>query len=141
MSVENNKETARRYYDDVLNKGDIDLLDELAVPGYETHDPLPGQRTGLVGLKDRVTMLRTGLDPTFTIEDMIAEGDKVVVRWRNNGSMVGEFLGMPANGKSFSIPGIDIYRLENGKLAEHWHVVDALGQAQQIGLIPSGADA
>ena len=104
-------------------------------------DPLPGQRTGLVGLKDRVTMLRTGLAPTFTIEDMIAEGDKVVVRWRNNGSMVGEFLGMPANGKSFSIPGIDIYRLENGKLAEHWHVVDALGQAQQIGLIPSGADA
>ena len=141
MSVGQNKETARRYYEEVLNKGDIDALDELAVPGYETHDPLPGQRTGLVGLKDRVNMLREGLAPQFTIEDVIAEGDKVVVRWINSGTMVGEFLGMPANGKSFSIPGIDIYRLDGGKLAEHWHVVDALGQMQQIGLFPSPAGA
>lgn len=137
MSVERNKETARRYYEEVLNKGDLELLDELAVPNYETHDPLPGQRTGLVGLKDRVNMLREGLAPTFTIEDTIAEGDKVAVRWTNSGSMVGEFLGMPANGKSFTIPGVDIYRLENGKLAEHWHVVDVLSQLQQVGLFPA----
>ena len=141
MSVEQNKETARRFYEEVLNKGDIDALDEIAVTGYETHDPLPGQRTGLVGLKDRVNMLREGLAPQFTIQDVVAEGDKVVVRWINSGTMVGEFLGMPANGKSFSIPGIDIYRLEGGKLAEHWHVVDALGQMMQIGLFPSPAGA
>lgn len=141
MSVEQNKKTARRFYEEVLNKGDIDTLDELAVSGYETHDPLPGQRTGLVGLKDRVNMLREGLAPQFTIQDVIAEGDKVVVRWTNSGTMVGEFLGMPANGKSFTIPGIDVYRLEGGKLAEHWHVVDALGQMMQIGLFPSPADA
>jgi steroid delta-isomerase-like uncharacterized protein len=141
MSVEQNKKTARRFYEEVLNKGDIDALDEIAVTGYETHDPLPGQRTGLVGLKDRVNMLREGLAPQFAIQDVIAEGDKVVVRWINSGSMVAEFLGLPANGKSFSIPGIDIYRLEGGKLAEHWHVIDLLGQLQQIGLFPAPADA
>jgi steroid delta-isomerase-like uncharacterized protein len=141
MSVEQNKKTAQRFYEEVLNKGDIDALDEIAVTGYETHDPLPGQREGRVGLKDRVNMLREGLAPQFTIQDVIAEGEKVVVRWINSGTMVGEFLGMPANGKSFSIPGIDIYRLEGGKLAEHWHVIDALGQLQQIGLFPGPADA
>jgi steroid delta-isomerase-like uncharacterized protein len=81
-------------------------------------------------------MIHSGLDARFTIEDVVAEGDKVVVRWINEGSMVGEFLGMPANGKSFRIAGIDIHRLEDGKLAEHWHVVDQLAHAQQIGLIP-----
>jgi len=136
MSVERNKETARRYYEEVLNKGDVDLLDEIAVTGYEEHDPLPGQREGLPGLKDRVTMLRSGLAPRFTIEDVIAEGDKVVVRWTNDGAMVGEFAGLPANGKAFSIPGIDVHRLEDGKLVEHWHVVDQFGMAMQIGLIP-----
>jgi len=140
MSVEQNKKTARRFYEEVLNNGDIDTLDDIAVTGYETHDPLPGQRTGLVGLKDRVNMLREGLAPQFTIQDVIAEGDKVVVRWINSGTMVAEFLGMPANGKSFSIPGIDIYRLENGKLAEHWHVIDLLGHLQQVGLFPASAN-
>ena len=137
MSVEQNKETARRYYEEVLNKGDVALLDEIAVPGYVEHDPFPGAREGVAGLKDRVTMLKAGLDAHFTIEDVVAEGDKVVVRWINEGSMVGEFLGMPANGKPFKIAGIDIHRLENGRLAEHWHVVDQLAHAQQIGLIPS----
>ena len=141
MSVEQNKQTARRFYDEVLNKGDIDVIDEIAVPGYEEHDPLTGQRTGSVGLKDRVNMLRTAFNPTFTIHDVIAEADKVVVRWTNSGSMVSEFLGMPANGKSFAIPGIDVYRMENGKLVEHWHVVDQLSHLMQIGLFPSPANA
>jgi len=137
MAVERNKETARRYYEEVLNKGDVDLLDEIADPGYVEHDPFPGTREGRDGLKDRVTMLKAGLDPHFTIEDVVAEGDKVVVRWINEGSMVGEFLGLPANGKSFKVAGIDIHRLDDGKLAEHWHVVDQLAHLQQIGLIPS----
>lgn len=141
MSVERNKETARRFYEEVLNEGNLDLLAELAVPEYETHDPLPGQRTGLVGLKDRVNMLREGMAPRFTIQDIIAEGDKVVVRWTNSGKMVGEFLGMPANGKTFTIPGIDIYRVQGDKLAEHWHVIDALGQMMQIGLFPAPQNA
>lgn len=132
-----NKEVVRRIYEEVLSTRDLDLLDELVVPNYNEHDPLPGQRTGLDGIKDRYTMLINGLDPHFTIEDMIAEGDKVAVRWTNSGTNVGEFLGMPATGRPYSIAGIDIYRLEDGKLAEHWHVVDQLAQMQQLGLLPT----
>jgi steroid delta-isomerase-like uncharacterized protein len=135
--MDTNKAIARRFYDEVLNGRNTDLLDELAVPHYEEHDPLPGQGAGLDGLKDRVSLLVTAFDPHFTIEDLVAEDDKVVVRWTNSGTNVGEFAGMPATGRSFSIQGIDIYRVEGDKLAEHWHVIDLFGQMQQLGLLPS----
>src|SRR5882724_3241850 len=112
MTTTENKEVARRLYDEVLNKRDLDQLDYLATPDYIEHDPLPGQGTGLQGLKDRMTALVNGLDPTFTLEDVIAEGDRVAVRWTNSGTHIAEFLGIPATGRSFSIHGIDIYRME-----------------------------
>src|SRR5690242_495291 len=77
MGTSTNKDVARRFYEEVLNKRDVDLLDELAATDYVEHDPLPGQGTGLAGLKERVNALLTGLDPTFTIEDVIAEDDRV----------------------------------------------------------------
>jgi steroid delta-isomerase-like uncharacterized protein len=134
--IEENKRLARRIYEEVLNQRRLDLLDELVKPGYVEHDPLPGQREGIEGVRDRYTMLIDGLDPHFTIEDMIAEGDKVVVRWTNSGTNVGDFLGAPATNRSFSTPGIDIYRIEEGKLAEHWHVVDVYVQMVQLGQLP-----
>jgi len=137
MSKPDPKEVARRLYEEVLNDRNLAALDDLAVVDYVEHDPLPGQGTGLDGLKDRFTMLIDGLAPRFTIEDVIAEGDKVVVRWTNSGTHVGEFLGIPPTNKTFSIAGIDIYRLSGGKLAEHWHVVDVFGQLQQLGLLPA----
>jgi steroid delta-isomerase-like uncharacterized protein len=130
-------ELVRRFYEDVLVGGDLVALDELATSDYEEHDPLPGQGDGLQGLKDRVSTLREGLDPRFTIEDVISEGDRLVVRWTNSGTHVGDFLGIPATNKSFSVAGIDIYRVSDGKLAEHWHVVDQLSMLQQLGLIPT----
>lgn len=141
MALEANKSVVRRYYEDILNAGDIDALAELAVDDYAEHDPLPGQSTGCEGLRERVEMLRGAFRPHFTIEDLIAEGDKVVVRWTNRGTHVGEFMGMPATGKAFAIAGIDIHRLRDGKLAEHWHVVDLLGQLQQLGVLPQPAGA
>jgi steroid delta-isomerase-like uncharacterized protein len=141
MSTEANREIIRRYYEDVLNGRKTVLLDELAVPDYEEHDPLPGQRTGLNGLKDRVTMLLTGLSPHFTIEEVIAEGQKVVVRWTNSGTHVGEFFGIPPTGKSFQFAGIDIHRLQDGKMAEHWHVVDVFAMLQQLGVLPPPSGA
>lgn len=137
------EELVRRFYEEVVVDGDLAALDALATPDYLEHDPLPGQGDGLQGLKDRVTMLREGLAPRFTIEDVIREGDKLVVRWTNSGTHVGEFLGIPPTNKSFSVAGIDIYRVAGGKLAEHWHVVDQLSMLQQLGLIPGheGAEA
>lgn len=135
MSIERNKEVVRRFYEEVLNKRDLDALEELAVSDYEEHDPLPGQGTGRDGLRGRVTMLLNGLNPHFSIEDVIAEGNRVVVRWTNSGTHVGEFLGMPPTEKTFTIAGIDIYRLQDGKMAEHWHVVDLLAQLLQLGIV------
>jgi steroid delta-isomerase-like uncharacterized protein len=137
MGTSENKQVVRRLYEEVFNGRDLAQLDQLAVPDYIEHDPLPGQGSGIRGLKDRVTALIEGLDPTFTIEDVIAEDDRVVVRWTNTGTNVGDFLGIPATGRSFSVPGIDIYRLDEGKLAEHWHVVDMYGQLIQLGLMPA----
>lgn len=139
MSVDENKAVVRRYYEKVLNGGNIQLLEDIAGPEYVEHDPIPGQGNGLEGLKQRVEMLRAAFQPCFTVEDMIAEGDKVVVRWTNHGTHVSEFMGIPPTGRSFSIAGIDIHRLSGGKMAEHWHVVDLFSQMQQLGMIPEPA--
>jgi predicted ester cyclase len=139
--MEQNKDIARRIYEEVINKRDLDILNELVKPDYLEHDPLPGQREGLDGVRDRYRMLIEGLNPHFTIEDLIAEGDRVVVRWTNSGTNDGEFLGAPATNRPFTTAGIDIYRIEGGKLAEHWHVVDLYGQMVQLGQLspPPGA--
>ena len=132
-----NKTVVRRYYDEVLNQGNLDVLEELAVPDYVEHNPLPGQSAGLPGLLQRAAMLSTAFRPRFTLDDLIAEDDRVVVRWTNHGTHQGEFLGMPATGRSFAITGIDIHALRDSKLAEHWDVVDQLSLLQQLGMLPS----
>jgi predicted SnoaL-like aldol condensation-catalyzing enzyme len=137
MSNDTNKALTRRFYEQVLNGRQAHVIDEIAVIGYDEHDPLPGQGEGREGLKNRVNMLVEGLAPTFTIEDLIAEGDRVVVRWTNSGRHVGDFLGAAPTDRPYAMAGIDIYRVEAGRLAEHWHVVDQLSMLQQLGLIPA----
>ena len=129
------KELASQVYS-LASAGDADAIGDLVTEDYRENDPLPGQGTGRDGVVDRFSMLSAALASKFTIEDLIAEGDRVVVRWTNNGTHVGEFLGIPPTGKSFTIAGIDIYRIEGSKLAEHWHVVDQLAMLGQLGLLP-----
>ena len=139
MSTEQHKAVVRRYYREVLEAGNLHLLDEIALPDYGEHDPLPGQSTGRDGLKQRVQLLPNAFRPQFSVEDVIAEGDRVVVRWTSHGTHVGEFMGLPPTGRSYTIAGIDIHALKDGKLAAHWHVVDLLSQMQQLGVIPPPA--
>jgi steroid delta-isomerase-like uncharacterized protein len=136
MSTEAHKALARRVFEEVLNGRNLDLLDQVATPDYIEHNPLPGQRTGIDGIRDRYTMVLTAFDPQFTVEDLVAEGDRVVLRWSQSGTHVGQFLGMPPTGRSYRTSGIEIWRVENGKLTEHWDVVDVFGQLQQLGLVP-----
>jgi steroid delta-isomerase-like uncharacterized protein len=136
MSTEINKALARRVMDEVLNGRKLDLLDDLAVSDYIEHNPLPGQGTGIEGLRDRYTMVLGAFDPHFTIDDIIAETDKVVLRWTASGTHVGAFPGMPRTGRTYRNTGIEIWRVENGRLAEHWDVVDVFGQLMQLGLLP-----
>jgi steroid delta-isomerase-like uncharacterized protein len=136
MSIETNKATVRRYYEEVHNQGKQDVLKEIAVENYVEHNPFPGHGQGLSGFYQRVEMLQNAFTMNFTIEDMIAEGDKIVVRWVNHNVHQGSFMGIPATGKSAIVSGIDIHLLQNGKLAEHWDVVDTLSLLQQLGVLP-----
>ncbi len=138
MTTDQNKTIVRRYYDEVLNGRTVSVLDEIAAEDYVENDPFPGQGNGREDLKRRATGLITAFAPsTFTIEDIVAEDDRVAVRWRCKGTHSGEFMGMPPTHRSYEIAGIDFHRLANGRLAEHWHVVDQLSQLQQLGVLPS----
>jgi steroid delta-isomerase-like uncharacterized protein len=132
------KQTALRLYE-LLSAGQVEPIAELVTEDYVEHDPLPGQGTGRQGVLDRFSTIVGALAPTFTVEDVISEGDKVVVRWTNAGTHVGEFAGIPPTGGTFHIDGIDIYRVEGDRLAEHWHVVDQLAMLGQLGLLPQPA--
>jgi steroid delta-isomerase-like uncharacterized protein len=144
MAANDNKAVVRRFYQEVLNERKLDVLDQIAAEDYVEHDPFPGQGNGRADLKARVASLHKAFNPLrFNVEDVIAEGDKVVVRWTNSGTDRGGFMGIPPTGRKFGIAGIDIYVVRDGRMAEHWHVVDMLGHMQQLGLLPtpSGAPA
>ena len=135
MTIEANKHTATRLYE-LLNSGQVEAAGDLMTDDYEEHDPLPRQGEGREGAVTRFAMITSGLAPSFTVEDVVAENDRVVVRWTQAGTHVGEFLGIAPTGRTFTIPGIDIYRVSEGRLAEHWHVIDQLAMLQQLGLMP-----
>ena len=139
MNTEETSRVVLKLYE-LLNSGDTRSIGELVTQEYVEHDPLPGQGTGRDGVVDRFSMLVGALAPHFTIEDVVAEGDKVVVRWTNAGTHVAEFAGIPATGRSFTIAGIDIYRVANGSICEHWHVIDQLSMLGQLGLLPAPAE-
>jgi steroid delta-isomerase-like uncharacterized protein len=130
------KQTALRLYE-LMNTGQVEVIGDLVTENYLEHDPLPGQGPGRDGAIDRFSLLVDALAPHFTVEDVITEGDRVVVRWTNAGTHIGEFAGVPATGRTFTMAGIDIYRVEGDLLAEHWHVVDQLSMLQPLGLIPA----
>jgi steroid delta-isomerase-like uncharacterized protein len=137
MSTEANKSLVRRYYEDVLNGGNVGLLDELAVPDYDEHSPFPGQPNGIEGLKARIGAILASFRPVFTLHELIAEGETVVAYWTNTGTHQGEFMGIPPSGRTVTISGVDIHRLRDGRMAEHWHVIEELQMLQQLGVIPA----
>jgi steroid delta-isomerase-like uncharacterized protein len=141
VTIEANKAIVRRYKVDILNSRDLDALDQIVAVDYLDHAAFPNQAPGLKGLKQRLATLFRALDPQWTVHDMIAERDIVVIRWSHAGTHIGEFLGIAPTGKNFIFKGIDIYRISHGKMAEHWNVVDMFGFCQQIGSVPQGATA
>ncbi|MDQ3532836.1 MAG: ester cyclase [Actinomycetota bacterium] len=137
MAGHDNKALVRRYYDEVFNQRNVDLVDELAVEDYVEHDPFPGQGNGRGDLKARVQAILSAFNPVrFALEDLVSEGDRVVVRWTQTGTHSGNFMGMPPTGKQFTIAGIDIHDVKAGRMAEHWHVVDMYALLIQLGALP-----
>jgi steroid delta-isomerase-like uncharacterized protein len=137
MSTEQNKALLRRFFEELFNKGDLSVADEIVSDDYLANDPAPGETPGLQGLKVFVTSTRTAFpDVEFTIDDMIAEGDKVATRWTFRGTHRGEFGGVPASGNHVVFNALNIHRIANGKLQEAWLKADTLDYLQQMGAIP-----
>jgi predicted ester cyclase len=134
MTTEANKANARRFIDEVVNRGNVAVIDELSGPNFVDHTAPPGVPPTVEGTKVFLTMLRAAFpDLHATIEDQVAEGDRVVQRVTSHGTMSGDFQGMPASGKEATWSGIHITRFADGKAVEHWGVVDQLGMLAQLG--------
>ena len=128
------KRTAERIPLEVMNTGNYGLLDELLVPEFVDHSPVGGVAPTREGLKSSAKALRTAFpDIRYTIEDSIAYGDQIVHRLSATGTMTGEFMGVPPTGKRATIRVMDFVRYEDGRIAEHWNVVDVAGLMAQLG--------
>ena len=137
MSTEQNKALVRRFVE-ASNQGNLDALDELIADNFVNHSPYAqGGTTGIEGVKQFTRMIQSGFpDSEWIIDDMIAEDDKVVIRWSSRGTHQGEAFGIPATGRQVVVTGIEVYRVASGKLAETWGEVDMLGLMQQLGVVP-----
>jgi steroid delta-isomerase-like uncharacterized protein len=140
MSTTANKEIVRRFYEEVFNQRNVDAIDELVHPEFVNHDPTPVASRDPESMKQFIhTMTQAFPDHHHAIEDLIAEGDKVVMRCTLTATHHGLFPGfleMPPTGKSICQRQIHILRVRDGKVAEHRVVRDDLMMMQQLGLIP-----
>ena len=137
MSAEQNKAIVSRWVAGGWNTGDLSLVDEFYAD-YTMHSPGIPDVQGTEAFKGFVTMYRAAFpDIHFTIEDMVAEGDKVVWRATTRGTHRGDLMGIPPTGKSIVVSSTIISRFDNGKWAEDWVLIDMLGMLQQLGVIPA----
>ena len=138
MSTEENKATTHRFFEEVFNRGDLAIVDEIKSSSYVFHDPsLPEPVRGPEGFKHYLMLFRTAFpDLHSTIEDLVAEGEQVTVRFTFTGTQQGTLMGMPPTGKQVRVTAILIARLDNGKFVEGWINYDGLGMLQQLGVIP-----
>lgn len=146
MSTEDNKTLVRRFYDEVYNKQNLAVIDELIDPHFMSRTLEAGGIPTREGYKHFITgFLHTFPDVRASVEDVIAEGDKVVARWVVRGTHRGEFRGptgsIPPTGKQVTVTSIDIFRIADGKFIERWPERDRLGLLQQLGVVPAPGQA
>ncbi len=132
-----NKNVVRRLFEEVWNKGNLAVADELFADNYSHHDSsTPEFGRGPESEKKRATLYRTAFpDVRLTVEDIIAEGETVTARWSCKGTHKGGLSGIAPTGKQFTISGISVARFTNGKMIEGWVNWDALGLMQQLGIV------
>ncbi len=146
MSAEENKEKVRRLYEEGFGEGKVAVVDEVLDPDFVCYDPNSesGAVRGAETVKEEIEYFRQAApDLTFTIEDQVAaEGDMVVTRWKATGTHQGDFFGVPGTGKPIELNAILIDRFdESGKLVEEWISYDLLKPMRQIGALPEPAQA
>ena len=142
MSADN-KAIVRRLYEEVWNKRKLDLVSEIISPSHALQAPnVAGSAVGPEAYKRQLMLFLAGYsDLHFTIEDTIAENDKVVACWIFSGTHRGDYMGIPATNKRVSVDGITIHHIANGKIMDSYSNWDALGMMQQLGVIPAPGQA
>lgn len=138
MSPESNKLLAQRVWEEVWHQGQLSRINDLFTTDFVRHDPGGRDLQGTEQNRQFISTLRAAFpDVHYTVEDQIAEGDKVVVRYRFRGTHLGAFQGMPPTGKQVTYTGILIYRIAGSQIAEQWTELDLLGFLQQLGVLPT----
>ena len=140
MSTEENKAQFLRTYEELFNKGNLAVADELVTPDFLNTDAPPGMDRGPESMRSIVTMLRAAFpDLHYTIDEMVSEGDTVMGRVTMSGTHRGPFQGMPPTGRSFQQDQMHLVRFRDGQAIEHRAVRDDLGMMRQLGVIPAPA--
>jgi predicted ester cyclase len=135
-TTEENKAQFRRAYKEVLNQGNVSVVDELIAPDFFNHEAPPGRNRGPESMRGLANMLRTAFpDLHFEIEELVAEGDTVAGRLTMSGTHEGPLMDMPPTGRSMRQDHMHFVRFRDGKAIEHWGVRDELGMMQQLGVI------
>lgn len=129
--------TARQFFEIVGMRGELPPLDGLIAENYHDHDPSNPQDTlGMDAMRREIEAWRSGFDFAFTLDDQIAQGDRVCNRWTWHGTHRGDFMGIPATGKQVTMTGTTVFRCrEDGKIVEAWWQYDRLGLMDQLGAL------
>jgi steroid delta-isomerase-like uncharacterized protein len=136
-SMQDNGSIVRRFVEETINQGHIDSAAQFVWEDVVEQAPFPGQGPGIEGLKDVLRGFRAGFpDIHFSVEEQIVEGDKVLSRFEWTGTHRGNFLGVPATGRSVKVWGMVVDRLVDGRIKETRIIMDALGLMMQLGAIP-----
>ena len=133
MSTDANKQLVERFVHEVLAGGQVDAIDELVAPDFVSHT-WDMTDAGRDKLKATTPQMHQRLaDVEMSIEDLVAEDGQVVARLTSSATPTGDFMGMPAAGKRYTIGELHWFRVRDGRLVEHWHQIDGLGLMRQIG--------
>jgi steroid delta-isomerase-like uncharacterized protein len=131
-----NKTLARRWFEDLFSRGDLDAANEILSADFVDHLSHEDER-GLEELRRYVTVYRAAFpDIQDTVVDIVAEGDKVIVRWTSRGTHQGEFMGIAPTGRHVTFTGMRLFRIAENKIAESWVNIDQLGLLEQLGAVP-----
>ncbi len=135
-----NSAIVRRFFEVGPSSGDIAAADALLHPDFSLHVPLPTPGPGIEEMNNVITACRAAFDGLHvTVEEIVAEGDLVTARFTARGVHSGEFMGLPPTGRAIIMTGIEIFRMQDGRIAELWGEANLMGLMQQLGILPTPA--
>ena len=145
MSLEQNKELARLYFENCL-QGDLDIFDQILAPEFyvfhvrQRGQPVPAEERGPAAFKEFIPTFRAAFpDGQIVVDDMVAEADRVIACWTFRGTHQGEYFGVPPTGQTITYSGVNGFRIKDNQLTESWDIWDSINLFQQLGLLPPTA--